>query len=925
MTVVDNGNGTLAATANYPKGGLAFTNTYNWQPVVVDPDAIKDAAVTKVLKGNRGTDLADGEFEFQMATTATAGSLDTVKDADGNAWSATKTATNKADGSVDFGEMSFSAAGTYKVTIKEVKGDAAHMTYDGHEFTYTIKVTYDPSTGKLSAEVEGLDPAKATFTNVYFNEKDAKDATVNGADKPQASVDGKLVGVGDELVYTIDWVNNAVDKSDTPVAASVAVTDKIPHGTEFVSASEGGKHENGAVTWKLDNQPAGASGMVTLTVRVTDDAVVTGSVENQASIQIGDNKVTTNATETFVPGKSETTHPDEVKPGETVLTYQIKFHNTDGANAKATVVDKLGKGLEYQVGSALVNGKPAEPAVEGSSAAGTTLTWNLSGLAASQDVVITFDVKVAAQGPTTVENQATVNGHVSNVETTPFPTKDAKHVYKGDVLVDGKLVGVGEVLTFEIQWSHDKTLDGENQKVTVVDQLPTGMEPIDGTIKPSGTYDPKAGTITWTFDNARGQQGIVEFQAKVTDEVIEAAKRGEVTNIAKVNNHASQSVSISVPTKTVAKPEGQGGSIKVGDEVVYTINYKNTEAAAAVVTITDVLPSGITYKADSAAPAASYDEANRTLTWTLADVAPGESGSVFFTGVVNEYAIEGGVDNKAGIQLGENGPVISTNTESTKMGTGDLTISKHVKSAIADVTAPTAEFIFDVTLTDAAGKQLAGTYNYEGDKKGDIENGAGQIKLAHGQSITIKGLPEGAKYKVVEHKVDGFTAIADTMNGTIAKNQTAQAAFTNTYTPAPIVIPGGTGSALQVKKVLDGRDWLPNESYSFELKAVTEGAPVPEGKGNVATATADNQTVSFGGISFAKPGAYEYRIVETGASADANLTFSKAEYKLVVTVKPKGDALTATSVLTQVKDDTGEPANKMLTGPGRGHDLHQHV
>lgn len=913
VNVTDNLEGKLVADIKVFEG--VFTNTYSWQPVVVDPDAIKDAAVTKVLKGNRGTDLADGEFTFEMTTTATAGSLDTVRDADGKAWPATKTATNKADGSVDFGEMSFSAAGTYKVTIKEVKGDAAHMTYDGHEFTYTIKVTYDPATGKLSAKVKDLDPAKATFTNVYFNEKDAKDVTVSGADKPQTSVDGKLVGVGDTLVYTIDWVNNAVDKNGAPVAANVTVTDKIPHGTEFVSASEGGKHENGAVTWKLDNQPAGASGMVTLTVRVTDDAVVTGSVENQASIQIGDNKVTTNATETFVPGKSETTHPDEVKPGETVLTYQIKFHNTDGANAKATVVDKLGKGLEYQVGSALVNGKPAEPAVEGSSAAGTTLTWNLSDLAASQDVVITFDVKVAAQGPTTVENQATVNGHVSNVETTPFPTKDAKHVYKGDVLVDGKLVGVGEVLTFEIQWSHDKTLDGENQKVTVVDQLPTGMEPIDGTIKPSGTYDPKAGTITWTFDNARGQQGIVEFQAEVTDAVIEAAKRGEVTNIAKVNNHASQSVSVSVPTKTVAKPEGQSGSIKVGDEVVYTINYKNTEAAAAAVTITDKLPSGITYKADSAAPAASYDEANRTLTWTLADVASGESGSVSFTGVVNESAIEGGVDNKAGIQLGENGPVISTNTESTKMGTGDLTISKHVKSAIADVTAPTAEFTFDVTLTDAAGKQLTGTYNYEGDKKGVIENGAGQIKLAHGQSIAIKGLPEGAKYKVVETKVDGFTAIADTMNGTIAKNQTAQAAFTNTYTPAPIVIPGGTGSALQVKKVLDGRDWLPNESYSFELKAVTEGAPMPGGAGNVATAT-DDKTVSFGDISFAKPGAYEYRIVETGTSADANLTFSKAEYKLVVTVEANGSVLQATSVLTQVKDDAGKTVDKVLKVPG---------
>lgn len=912
IVVTDNDDGTLSAKKTEGTQPLTFVNAYhaNATGEVVIP-------VTKKVVGSAS---GDGQFSFELV--ATGKTLDAVKkgfvSADGldaNTGKLTADVPAMADGEskeVNFAGLTFSEPGEYTFQISEVIPDPvpAHWAYDEHVCNATIKVTDRGAQLVASESYEGA----RDWLNIYFDENEAKD--VSKQDAPQTSVDGKLVGVGDTLVYTIDWVNNAVDKNGVPVAANVAVMDKIPHGTEYVSASEGGKHENGAVTWKLDNQPAGASGTVTLTVRVTDDAVVTGSVENQASIQIGDNKVATNVTKTFVPGKSETTHPDSVKPGETVLSYQIKFHNTDGADATATVVDKLGEGLEYQAGSARVNGEPVEPAVGGSPAAGTTLTWNLGKLDAGQDVVITFNVKVAENGPNTVENQATVNGHETNVETTPFPTKDVKHVYKGDVLVDGKLVGVGETLTFKIDWWHDATLDKDNSTVTVVDKLPDGMKPKSGTISDNGSYDADKGTITWTIENAAGKHGTVAFDAEVTDAVIEAAKRGEVTNIAKVNDHASQSVSVSVPTKTVAKPEGQGGSIKVGDEVVYTINYKNTEAAAATVTIIDKLPAGITYKADSATPAASYDEAKRTLTWMLADVASGESGSVSFTGVVNESAIEGGVDNKAGIQLGENGPVISTNTESTKMGTGDLTISKQVKSAIADVTAPTAEFTFDVTLTDAAGKQLAGTYNYEGDKKGVIENGAGTIALKHDQSVTIKGLPEGAKYKVVETKVDGFAATSDTMNGAIAKNQTAEAAFTNIYTPAPIVIPGGTGSALQVKKILDGRDWLPNESYSFELRAVTEGAPMPEGKGSVATATADSQPVSFGGISFTKPGAYEYRIVETGASADTNLTFSKAEYRLVVTVKPNGDAFTATSVLTQVKNDAGKTVDKVLTVPG---------
>lgn len=912
IVVTDNDDGTLSAKKTEGTQPLTFVNAYhaNATGEVVIP-------VTKKVVGSAS---GDGQFSFELV--ATGKTLDAVKkgfvSADGldaNTGKLTADVPAMADGEskeVNFAGLTFSEPGEYTFQISEVIPDPvpAHWAYDEHVCNATIKVTDRGAQLVASESYEGA----RDWLNIYFDENEAKD--VSKQDAPQTSVDGKLVGVGDTLVYTIDWVNNAVDKNGVPVAANVAVMDKIPHGTEYVSASEGGKHENGAVTWKLDNQPAGASGTVTLTVRVTDDAVVTGSVENQASIQIGDNKVATNVTKTFVPGKSETTHPDSVKPGETVLSYQIKFHNTDGADATATVVDKLGEGLEYQAGSARVNGEPVEPAVGGSPAAGTTLTWNLGKLDAGQDVVITFNVKVAENGPNTVENQATVNGHETNVETTPFPTKDVKHVYKGDVLVDGKLVGVGETLTFKIDWWHDATLDKDNSTVTVVDKLPDGMKPKSGTISDNGSYDADKGTITWTIENAAGKHGTVAFDAEVTDAVIEAAKRGEVTNIAKVNDHASQSVSVSVPTKTVAKPEGQGGSIKVGDEVVYTINYKNTEAAAATVTIIDKLPAGITYKADSATPAASYDEAKRTLTWMLADVASGESGSVSFTGVVNESAIEGGVDNKAGIQLGENGPVISTNTESTKMGTGDLTISKQVKSAIADVTAPTAEFTFDVTLTDAAGNQLAGTYSYEGAKQGAIANGNGKITLKHGQSVTIKGLPEGAKYKVVERKLKGFTAIADTVNGAIHKGQAEKVEFINAYTPAAVVIPGGDKGALQVKKVLKGRDWLPNESYSFELQAMTEGAPMPEGAGNIATAIAKKQVVSFGGISFAKPGAYEYRIVETGVSADTNLTFSKAEYKLVVTVKPNGAALTAASVLTQVKDDAGEPANKVLKVPG---------
>lgn len=187
-------------------------------------------------------------------------------------------------------------------------------------------------------------------------------------------------------------------------------------------------------------------------------------------------------------------------------------------------------------------------------------------------------------------------------------------------------------------------------------------------------------------------------------------------------------------------------------------------------------------------------------------------------------------------------------------------------------------------------------------------------------TITEAEPAEGAKIPGItysKNSADIVVHVTDNLKGQLeAKVEVYNGTFTNTYTPAPVVIPGGAGSALRVKKVLEGRDWLPSESYSFGLKAVTEGAPMPEGAGSVATATVNNQTASFGSISFAKPGAYEYRIVETGASADANLTFSKAEYKLVVTVVDDGSALKADSALSQVKDDAGEEVNKTLQVPG---------
>ncbi len=93
VTVVDNGDGTLAATANLPSSGLAFANQYaTGDPVSVSVSGIKLLAHDSSLTPNDIT----GKFNFTISSSDPAAPLPKVT-----------TVTNDASGNVDFGEITF--------------------------------------------------------------------------------------------------------------------------------------------------------------------------------------------------------------------------------------------------------------------------------------------------------------------------------------------------------------------------------------------------------------------------------------------------------------------------------------------------------------------------------------------------------------------------------------------------------------------------------------------------------------------------------------------------------------------------------------------------------------------------------------------------------------------------------------------------
>lgn len=159
VTVTDGGNGALNAKAivTSASGSDTFTNTY--QPAAT---GLALGAQKSYVKKDDNTPIVpkDGEFTFDVYEgKMTAAQLAGAKPV--------RTATNGADGSVNFDAFSYAKPGTYEYTIVERKGDLAYVTYDDAVHHAVVTVVDNAGTLQASVAYDGADATKPTFTNTY--------------------------------------------------------------------------------------------------------------------------------------------------------------------------------------------------------------------------------------------------------------------------------------------------------------------------------------------------------------------------------------------------------------------------------------------------------------------------------------------------------------------------------------------------------------------------------------------------------------------------------------------------------------------------------------------------------------------------------------------------------------------------------------
>lgn len=540
--------------------------------------------------------------------------------------------------------------------------------------------------------------------------------------------------------------------------------------------------------------------------------------------------------------------------------------------------------------------------------------------------------------PRVTYRDGTENGKIV-FHNTRDKVKTIGTVAKPDVDIDGQLLSVGDSYVYTINWVNTEADDNGNlvpAKVTVTDELPTGVvfEAFEGKNADKGTASGQS--LTWNLgEQPAGSHGSVRVRVKITEDAVKDAQSAvdTINNTATVwvgNKSYTGTTTNYVPKKSESDAQDSTGSgVALGDELTYTIGYKNTEGAPATVTITDTVPAGtefVEFAGDHKDAGSKDDDGN--LTWTLTDVPAGEEGTVQFEVRVTEDAFKSGgasgdIFNQASVTVG-NKPAVKTNTTTDQVSDGRLTLSKTVTAA-EGITAPNKAFTFKVLLYQADGTTpLAGTFAFAGRPGGT--NGtyvSGQIKS--GDTIALKAsgsvtvtLPTGTHYEVQEldskgelmTSEDGF-AVADKANpqkGTVG--QATQVGFTNVYSVESTKVE----NAFKVQKKISGRGWTTSDVFTMTLAAQGE-APMPKGaKDGVATIALkkDVQVGNFGTIEYAKPGTYTYVIAEQAGDETA-LTFSKATYRATVTVTDNGAGkLSAKTEIAQLTDDAGDAAGRTV-------------
>ena len=573
-----------------------FVNSYSAKPTSATIEAIK------VLKG-RALEADKYEFELKEGDTVVG------------------TAKNKADGSVVFPAIEYTAAGPHTYTITEKAGNEPGVTYDTASHTVTVDVA-DNGRGQLEATV----PAdKPVFTNTYV----AKPA--------KKVIEAKKVLNGKEL--EADKYEFELKENDKVVGTAKNTADGS------ISFPEIEYTETGTYTYTMSEKAGNEPGVTydTASHTVTVDVADNGQGQLEATVT-SEKPVFTN-TYAAKPGKA-VIEAKKVLNGKELEADKYEFELKEGDTVVGTAKNKA-------------DGSVVFPAIEYTVAGPHTYTITEK---AGNEAGVTYDtashtvtVEVVDNGQGQLEATVPADKPVfTNTYTKPAPAADTITIEATKTLV-GKELEAGKY-EFELK---------EGDKV-----IGTATNAADGKVVfPSITYT-EAGKHTYTVAEKAGNEENVTYDTTVHTVTVEVTDNGQGKLVSTITGNKPAFVNkYTAPTPpptpnpqqpTPATATIQAKKVLTGKELKDgQFEFELTYQGNVVDTAKNKADGSVTFKSQSFTSPGKYE-------YTITEKAGNEAG-VTYDKTVHKVTVEVAYDTNGKLvaTVSGNGPTF-TNTYAAK-------------------------------------------------------------------------------------------------------------------------------------------------------------------------------------------------------------------------------------------------------------------
>lgn len=522
-----------------------------------------------------------------------------------------------------------------------------------------------------------------------------------------------IIGVGETLTYRLSLTN------DSSVAVTnVQVFDDLPTGFNPGTLPTGvatGTAPNDLI-WTVASIAAGATLTVDIPVTVSTSATVAAGQRNTATINIagltGFNDTDTSNNSSFVDVTVQPRYnllvtkdnsATSVTTGQNV-TYTITVNNS-GPNAATNVqiTDTLPSQLQFvsatsggtAIGSA--TGQNYSATIPTLASGATTTILLVATVRASATGNVANTINVTADNPT-FETPGRANSATDTDTLNRVVTLNVNKTDSTDTVTAG-----GANFQYIVTAFNSGSADAPS--VLFSDPLPTGVTFVSGTFEINEST-PRTGTVTFNSTTNRLEANLGTLLAGGSSTTNRAlitlvvradagAAAGIVTNTATLTSPDNTTgVSDSETTQvtrsfdlTVSKTDNVD-NVNRGQSVVYTIVVTNSGPSTATnVTVTDILPTGMTFQSAST----GFTNNAGTITGSIASIASGQTATVTITATVNND-----VPNGANL----------TNT-ATVNAAGETTTNNNTATAVTTVLS-TAD-ISGTVFNDADGDGVQDT------------------------------------------------------------------------------------------------------------------------------------------------------------------------------------------------------------------------